>query len=68
MKKENRRGAQSRAPLHTPRAFFECLVVEGGSFADLCLYAAVLDVEGGAESEGGRGLVGLDVRGTSADF
>ena len=26
--------------------FFECLVVEGGSFADLCLYAAVLDTEG----------------------
>ena len=31
-------------------------------------YVTVLGVEGWAESEDGRALVGLDVRGTSADF
>ena len=39
------KGPQSRGPSAHPSGFFweECLVVEGGSFVDLCLYAAVLD-------------------------
>ena len=32
------------------------------------MYVTLLDVESLAESEGGWVLVGLDVRGTSADF
>ena len=44
-KKKTAKGPQSRGPSAHPSGFFweECLVVEGGSFVDLCLYAAVLD-------------------------
>ena len=44
-KRKIAKGPQSRGPSAHPSGFFweECLVVEGGSFVDLCLYAAVLD-------------------------
>ena len=44
---ENRKtakGPQSRGPsAHPSGFFFECLVVEGGSFVDLCLYSSILN-------------------------
>lgn len=43
-------------------------VVESEKVLRRYRYVTVLDVEGWAESEGGRALAGLDVRGTSADF